>query len=103
MPKGNPYWEKYATTGLDIVPDATKPMMVHLTREYMLNNDITTLGDESDFAILTGTPFTEGTAYVFNNRVIHGDVTCQNGYVHQMEDVLVPPGNMAQVLRTATV
>ena len=99
MPKGNPYWEKYAATGLDIVTDATKPMMVHLTREYMLNNDITTLGDESDFAILTGTPFTEGTAYVFNNRVIHGDVTCQNGYVHQMEDVLVPPGNMAQVLR----
>ena len=99
MPKGNPYWTKYASKGLDLVADATKPMMVHLTREYMLTNDITTLGDESDFAILTGTPFTEGTAYVFNNRVLKGDITCQNGYVHQMEDVLVPPGNMAQVLR----
>ena len=98
MPKGNPYWEKF-TNGIDVVADATKPMMVHLTREYMLNNDITTLGDESDFAIITGTPFTEGTAYIFNNRVIKGDVTCQNGYVHQMENVLVPPGNMAQVLR----
>ena len=99
MPKGNPYWEKYYQDGIEIVSDATKPMMVHLTREYMLNNDITTLGNESDFAIITGTPFTEGTAYIFNNRVINGDVTCQNGYVHQMEDVLVPPGNMAQVLR----
>ena len=99
MPKGNPYWERFYEKGIDVVNDNTRPMMVHLTREYMLNNDITTLGDESDFAIITGTPFTEGTAYVFNDRVIKGDVTCQNGYIHQMEDVLVPPGNMAQVLR----
>lgn len=99
MPKGNPYWEKYYEKGIDVVSDASRPMMVHLTREYMLNNDIKTVGEGSDFEILTGTPFTEGTAYIFNNRVINGDVTCQNGYIHQLEDVLVPPGNMAQVLR----
>ena len=99
MPQGNPYWEKFYSKGIDLVSDNTRPMMVHLTREYMLGNDITTLGDESDFAILTGSPYTEGTAYVFNNKVINGDVTCQNGYVHQMENVLVPPGNMAQVIR----
>ena len=99
MPKSNSYWEKYYDKGINVVNDGTRPMMVHLTREYMLNNNITTLGEESDFAIITGTPFTEGTAYIFNDRVINGDVTCQNGYIHQMEDVLVPPGNMAQVLR----
>ena len=99
MPKGNPYWEKYYEKGIDVVCDATRPMMVHLTREYMLNNDIQTTGENSDFAILTGAPFTEGTAYIFNDRVIHGDITCQNGYIHQMQDVLVPPGNMGQVLR----
>ena len=99
MPKGTTYWDKYAEKGIKIVSDATKPTMVHLTREYMLSHDITTQGDESDFAVITGTPFTEGTAYVFNDRVINGDITCQNGYIHQMEDVLVPPGNMAQVLR----
>ena len=99
MPKGNPYWEKFFEKGIDVVNDNTRPMMVHLTREYMLSNDITTVGDQSDFAILTGTPFTEGTAYVFNDRVINGNVTCQNGYVHQVENVLMPPGNMAQVLR----
>lgn len=99
VPKGNPYWERF-TNGINVVSDNTRPMMVHLTREYMLNNDIKTLGDDSDFAILTGTPYTEGTAYIFNNKVIKGDITCQNGYIHQMEDVLVPPGNMAQVLRS---
>ena len=99
MPKGNKYWQRFYEKGIHTVSDNTRPMMVHLTREYMLDNDITVAGNESDFAILTGTPYQEGTAYVFKNRVIKGDVTCQNGYIHQMEDVLVPPGNMAQVLR----
>jgi uncharacterized surface protein with fasciclin (FAS1) repeats len=99
MPKNNKYWTKFYNKGIDLVSDGTRPMMVHLTREYMLQNGISTLGDQSDFAILTGSPFTEGTAYIFNDRVVSGDITCQNGYIHQMEDVVVPPGNMAQVLR----
>ncbi len=99
LPKGNPYWTPYVEKGIHVVSDGTRPMMVHLTREYMLNNDITTLGTSSDFAILTGTEFVEGTAYIFNDRVISSDNTCQNGYIHQMEDVLLPPGNLAQVAR----
>ena len=99
MPQNNKYWDKYRNRGIYVVSDASRPMMVHFTREYMLQNDITTLGDNSDFAILTGAPYTEGSAYIFNDRVIHGDVTCLNGYIHQMENVIVPPGNMAQVLK----
>ena len=99
MPKNNSYWEKYYDKGIYVVSDATRPMMVHLTREYMLNNDITTVGDGSDFAVLTGEPYSEGVAYIFNDRVVHGDVTCQNGYIQQMENVIVPPGNIGQVLR----
>jgi len=99
MPKNNVYWKDFYDKGIYVVSDNTTPGIVHLTREYMLMNGITTLGDNSDFAIITGAPFTEGTAYIFNDRVISGDVTCQNGYIHQMEDVVVPPGNMAQVLR----
>ena len=100
MPKTNPSWTQFYNTGIDVVADATKPMVVHLTRDYMLNNGITTAGSESDFAILTGTPYPEDkqTAFLFNNQVIVSDVTCQNGYIHQMADVVVPPGNMPQVL-----
>ena len=99
MPANNSYWQKYYDKGIHVVSDATRPMMVHLTREYMLANGISTNGEESDFAIITGEPYTEGTAYVFNDRVVKGDITCQNGYIHQMEEVIVPPGNMTQVLR----
>lgn len=100
MPQNNTYWDKYRDAGkMYLVSDATRPMMVHFTREHMLNNGITTDGAQSDFAILTGTPYEEGMAYIFNDRIIQSDITCQNGYIHQMQDVIVPPGNMAQMLR----
>lgn len=100
MPKNNSWWAKHYK-GIDIVCDNTRPMMVHFTREQMVNNSITTDGSESDFAILTGEEYNdqEKPAYVFNDRIINRDVTCMNGYIQQLRDVLVPPGNMAQVLR----
>ena len=101
MPKNNHYWDKLREAGSAyVVSDATNQMLVHFTREHMLSNDITTLGDNSDFAILTGTPYQDGMAYIFGDQIVKSDVTCQNGYIHQVKDVIVPPGNMAQVLRS---
>ena len=102
MPVNNPYWEKYYDKGIYMVMDATRPMMVHFTEEQMTANNITTRGDESDFAVITGTPYNvdEKSAYIFRNKIVNADVTCKNGYIHQMEDVLVPPGNLAEVIRT---
>ena len=100
MPQNNRWWTKYYK-GIDIVSDNTRPMMVHFTREQMVNNSITTNGENSDFSILTGEVYNdqEKPAYIFNDRIIKRDVTCMNGYIQQLQDVLVPPGNMAQVLR----
>ena len=100
MPKGNPYWDQHRKNGeIYIVTDATTPNLVHFTREHMLTNNITTKGDNSDFAVLTGTPYEDGMAYVFNDQITRSDIICLNGYVHQVKDVIVPPGNMAQRLR----
>lgn len=101
MPKNNQWWTEYYGRGIDVVSDGTRPMMVHFTREQMVNNSITTAGENSDFQILTGETYdaAESPAYVFDNKIIRKDVTCQNGYIQQLENVLVPPGNMADVLR----
>jgi uncharacterized surface protein with fasciclin (FAS1) repeats len=106
MPSNNSYWEKYYDQGIHIVMDATRPMMVHFTEQQLTANNITTTaaeGEYSDFEVLTGTQFDAAnpTAYVFRNKILNSDVTCKNGYIHQMEDVLVPPGNMAEVIRTS--
>ena len=99
MPQNNKFWQRFYDRNIDVVRDRTTPGIVHLTREYMIKNGITTQGTGSDFEILTGEPYTEGTAYIFNDRVINGDITCQNGYIHQVRDVIFPPGNMAEVIK----
>lgn len=104
MPQNNTYWDAYRQKGIHVVYDATKPMMVHFTREQMLNNAITTTGQDCDFGILrgetVGTNVTNSdTAYIFQTKIVNQDVTCINGYIHQVGDVLTPPGNMAQVMR----
>lgn len=95
----NSYWTKFDQSGIYVVSDNTKPMMVHFTREQMLAHDITTSGSGSDFDIITGSEYTEGSAYIYRNKIINSDVTCQNGYIQQVENVVVPPGNLAQVIR----
>lgn len=106
MPANNKYWAKHSQ-GLNVVYDNTTPMMVHFTREQMVNNEITISGDDSDFEILTGSKYDDSDAensnvFVFDDKVIKPNVTCQNGYIHQVENVLMPPGNMAQVIRENT-
>ena len=107
LPQNNSYWAKYADKGIHFVMDATRPMMVHFTEEQMTANNISTQvaveGDVSDFEVLTGSAYDaeQHSAYIFRNKIIHADVTCKNGYIHQMQDVLLPPGNLAEVIRTS--
>lgn len=108
LPANNKYFDRFRTEGsksLLAVFDNTVSPMVHFTGEYMLANFMTVSGDDSDFKILTGHEYDgKGTqadnAYIFDRKVIKGDVTCQNGYIHQLDEVLLNPGNMAEILRS---
>lgn len=103
MPANNKYFSRFQNDGRNsilAVFDNTVAPMVHLTGEYMLNNNMTVTGDDSDFKVLTGHEYVDGAAYIFDRQVVKGDVVCQNGYIHQLDEVLVNPGNMAEVLRS---
>ena len=102
MPANNKYFARFKNGGrnsIQAVFDNTVAPMVHLTGEYMLNNNMTVTGDDSDFKVLTGHAYNDGDAYIFDRKVVKGDVVCQNGYIHQLDEVLVNPGNMAEILR----
>ena len=102
LPQNNEYWDKFRTKGIYYVADGTKPSMVHFTREHMLTNAITVSGENSDFEVITGSPYDElVSTYIFRNPVINRDVRALNGYVHQVRDVLVPQPNIAEVIRTS--
>ena len=108
MPAYNPYYDYYKTHGgLLAMYDNTVAPMVHFTKEFMLANDMTyDASPTSDFSIITGTTYEDGAAFIFDKAVmkqngseVYGNVTCQNGYIHQLNGVLVPPGNIAEMLR----
>ena len=104
MPANNKYFSRFQNDGRSILAifDNTVAPMVHLTGEYMLNNNMTVTGDYSDFKVLTGHDYVDGDAYIFDRKVIKADVVCQNGYIHQLNEVLVNPGNMAEILRSGS-
>lgn len=104
MPQGNSYWKNYYQKGINVIYDGTVPMIVHFTREQMLNNAITVSGSDCDFGILRGENVGASvddpqSSYIFGNKIIKSDITCLNGYIHQVDKVVVPPGNVGQVLR----
>lgn len=101
MPANNKYFDYWRNQGKSInaLYDDTKAPLVHFTGEYLLNNDMTVEGSDNDFYILTGSEYKDGDVYVFNRKVTQSNVTCQNGYIHQLDSVMLNPGNMAQVLR----
>ena len=110
MPANNKYFAPWKDQGLSFnaLYDNTAAPMVHFSGEYFLNNAMTVSGsDATDFKVLTGHDYVDGCAYIFDKQVMlqrgssteYGNITCQNGYIHQLDEVLVNPGNMAQILR----
>lgn len=95
LPSGQ-YWDKFRGTGMHLLKDNTSWPLVHFLESHMANVGIT----DDDFKIITGIERSKGDAYIFNRKVIERDITCKNGYVHVLDDVLIPPVNMAEHIRT---
>ncbi|MBO7295275.1 MAG: fasciclin domain-containing protein, partial [Bacteroidaceae bacterium] len=81
--------------------DATDPMMSHFLEGQMKMKSITFADVEK---IMNNVPWIpEGaTSFGFINdcRIIDGDIVCLNGYIHLLDKVLLPPGNMAEMIRS---
>lgn len=99
---GFDYWARFREPGKGIylVSDNTVPLMTHFLEGQMGEKNITV----DDVETIVGRTFREpnetNPAFIYGAKVVDGDVTCLNGYVHQLDKVLVTPGNMAEVLRT---
>ncbi|GAB6011310.1 fasciclin domain-containing protein [Viscerimonas tarda] len=91
------YWNNYRENGLLLMKDDHPVPMLHLLEKQMAFKNIT----DEDFSILfNGKKREKNDAYIYEIKVIKQNITCKNGYIHQLEDVLIPPSNMAEVIRT---
>lgn len=96
------YWKRHANEakgGIVMAIDATVPMMTHFLEGNMKERGI----KHSDVSFILNHkenwPEDENRSYIYDARIIKEDIVCLNGYLHQIDKVLLPPGNMAEEIR----
>lgn len=98
FPKNNPDWDTLRDKRIRLALDATQPMMLHFIEDQLYQKNI----NEKDLRLLVGNDTAQiSDIYVYDKRVIKAksDVTCKNGYVHQLDGLLISPSNMAEEIR----
>ncbi len=99
----NPYWAKFreqypdgGNEGMLVLRDNTSAWMAHFLPAFMSNNAIT----DDDLSFLTnGACDNTNESYINGQRLTEQDITCQNGYIQVVENVMEPLPNMAEVIR----
>lgn len=98
------FWDKYRNEkvgGIYMATDKTAPLLTHFLEGQMKEKFITrddvafVLNDKNGWG-----PKDENRSYVYGSKIIKQDITCLNGYIHQLDSVLVTPANMAEIIRT---
>ena len=116
-PTYNMYWDVLRgterTEKLRLAMDGSRSMMVHFLGDYLKRNNIKASDIEFLFnkkGQVTKT-FEDGDAFIYGNKIVSSDVntgsysddtltiTCKNGYIYRLDELLLPPSNMAGELR----
>lgn len=117
MPVYNKYWDalrgKVRDESMRIAMDGTDPMMIHFLPDFLKRKGIT--AEDISFLMRKengqSKTYKTGEVYIFDKKVMASGVvndgfsddtmtiTCKNGYLYRLDDVLVPPSNMAAEIR----
>ncbi|MGI6224270.1 MAG: adenylate cyclase [Prevotella sp.] len=89
-----PYWTRFKGKGLYLVDNQEDPWMVHFTPSHTSTNNINT----DDISLILGDTYDPDNLYVNGIAGQEMDISCQNGYVHIMKDVLTPQHNLSQII-----
>ena len=92
------YWDRVRgrKDGVLLMRDNTSQPMIHLLPRFMKANNIT----DADLAKLTNGHATSASeSWVNGIKVLTPtDITCKNGYVQKVEQVITPADNMAEII-----
>lgn len=93
------YWSRFKDKGIRYISDDSYSYQFFNSLLYFLERPLKNADiSNEDFKIITGKERQDGDAHIYNIPVIERDIICKNGYVHILEDVLIPPPNMADYL-----
>ncbi|MBQ7442894.1 MAG: hypothetical protein IJS59_03385 [Bacteroidaceae bacterium] len=91
------YWSRVRSRdGIYIFKDNNPAPMMHFLPDYMKNNTFSS----DDVRTLTNGAADDAvnTSYVNGQKVVEKDITCQNGYIHVLQEVPEPLVNMADLV-----
>ena len=92
----NSWWERFRSKGLYMLDYGNERFITVFTPA---NRNILGITPE-DFSVITNRAvYDDETYYVDGIRIIEPDIICKNGYIHVMEDVLIPAKNMDQIIQ----
>jgi uncharacterized surface protein with fasciclin (FAS1) repeats len=90
-------WAKFKDNGrsIPILKDASAAPMIHFLPAFMKYNKFT----NNDLDVLTNHQANDiNEAWVNGKKVIERDITCKNGYIQKVEDVIESSPNMAEII-----
>jgi uncharacterized surface protein with fasciclin (FAS1) repeats len=95
MPK-NALFDKFKDQSVRMYMDASTWTLVQFFPDVLSAKKIT----DDDFKFICGVDRQPDDAYLFGSKIISKDITCKNGYLHELGTLLFPPDNMAGYIRS---
>ena len=99
MPDNSEAWRHYRESGKTLVcmKDMSAVPMTIFVEKFLTNNKIT--NEDVNFLFNNELNRQAGDAHINGIRVAEGNIRSANGFIHQMEEVVTPLENMAEILR----
>lgn len=88
------FWSRFKGKKLFLAQNPA--MMIHFTPQFMATSEMSA----SDFNTIFGMTPSSSDIYVDNVKMAERDIICKNGYIHVMDEVILPSSTMAQVIDT---
>lgn len=89
-----PFWTRFQEKPLYLIDDESTPDIVHFTPQ---NTAVKKIKNE-DWSTIMEQNYDAGSVYINGHKVSHADITCKNGYIHIVDDVLTPNKNLSQII-----
>lgn len=88
---GNKYFEALPSDTINLLQDASQVTLTQFFPDVLTNLGIT----DDDVQFITNGAASSSVASLYGNKIINQDITCKNGYLHELEDLILPPSTMA--------
>lgn len=93
----NPYFMKLNEDTVRMLTDASTTTLTQFFPDVL--NELGITGHDVDF--ITNGATSGESASLYDNKIIKQDITCKNGYLHELDGLILPPETMAGYINNA--